>query len=343
MSTEIRRDDSFRTAIKNQKRRLSATKLPTFSPERRKSSIMHADLKAVQLEMAGERRKSRSGSLPDIKVLKFHDHNEAEEDSELIQEKVVASEAGSSPDLRRIESPPPPPPPPQTPFEDDNTENKSPPMPLSQAAPPLTQTSTRPQTPPNPTKLDLPLQIKREKSPNLMQQQRPQSPSSPLGQRPQSPYTPKRPSPLVIQQKSPGSSNNLHTIPLTPGSPSLARSKSPVPPDSPLLSSSRTPTSPVVKRARELRRAGSFRRSLERSRERSKSRADQAAREKEKEHVEEVSFSIRRHLGGRQGWKIMPEAMGATLNPEAVKAVVGMIKEMELSGHQIPERITIRV
>ena len=55
-----------------QKRRLSATKLPT-PPERRKSSIVHADLKAVAIEVNGggdngRRKESRSGSLPDIQV-----------------------------------------------------------------------------------------------------------------------------------------------------------------------------------------------------------------------------------------------------------------------------------
>ena len=56
--------------------------------------------------------------------------------------------------------------------------------------------------------------------------------------------------------------------PTTPDSPSLLRAAtssaaaraSPVPPDSPLLSGDATaPESPMVKRARELRRAGSFR------------------------------------------------------------------------------------
>ena len=56
----------------------------------------------------------------------------------------------------------------------------------------------------------------------------------------------------------------------------------------------------------------------------------------------EVSFAIRKHLTGRAGWKIMPEA-GGTLKPEALMKVVGMIKEMELKGHSVPERITIRV
>ena len=61
-----------------QKHRLSATKLPT-PPERRKSSIVHADLKAVALEVNGgadshngRRKESRSGSLPDIQVGENH-------------------------------------------------------------------------------------------------------------------------------------------------------------------------------------------------------------------------------------------------------------------------------
>ena len=68
------------SSLPPQKRRLSATKLPT-PPERRKSSVVHADLKAVALEVViggggpnsehsndGRRKESRSGSLPDIQV-----------------------------------------------------------------------------------------------------------------------------------------------------------------------------------------------------------------------------------------------------------------------------------
>ena len=60
--------------------------------------------------------------------------------------------------------------------------------------------------------------------------------------------------------------------------------------------------------------------------------------------AEELCFSIRKHLGGRTGWKIMPETASATsMKPDALMRVVGMIKDMELNGHAIPERITIRV
>ena len=83
---------------------------------------------------------------------------------------------------------------------------------------------------------------------------------------------------------------------------------------------------------------------MERSRERSLTREAAAAEEEEELAAakREVSFAIRKHLTGRAGWKIMPEA-GGTLKPEALMKVVGMIKEMELKGHSVPERITIRV
>ncbi len=59
----------------------------------------------------------------------------------------------------------------------------------------------------------------------------------------------------------------------------------------------------------------------------------------------EVSFAIRKHLGNKQGWKIMPEGDSGpkAFHPESLKRVVGMIKEMELKGHAVPERITIKV
>ena len=66
--------------------------------------------------------------------------------------------------------------------------------------------------------------------------------------------------------------------------------------------------------------------------------------EDERDSLEkELSFSIRRHLGGRQGWKIMPDEDMSLCSKDALQKVVGMIKEMELKGHVIPERITIKV
>lgn len=58
----------------------------------------------------------------------------------------------------------------------------------------------------------------------------------------------------------------------------------------------------------------------------------------------EVSFAVRPSLGARKGWKIMPEAGGDAIeDPELLRRVVEMIKEMEFSGHAVPERITIKV
>ena len=58
----------------------------------------------------------------------------------------------------------------------------------------------------------------------------------------------------------------------------------------------------------------------------------------------EVSFAVRPSLGARKGWKIMPEAGGDAIeDPELLSRVVERIKEMEFSGHAVPERITIKV
>ena len=52
-------------------------------------------------------------------------------------------------------------------------------------------------------------------------------------------------------------------------------------------------------------------------------------------------------MGGRKGWMIMPDNGGGTEedggDPDALQRVVEMIKEMELCGHAVPERITIKV
>jgi len=61
----------------------------------------------------------------------------------------------------------------------------------------------------------------------------------------------------------------------------------------------------------------------------------------------ELSFAVRPALGGRKGWMIMPDNGGGTEedggDPDALQRVVEMIKEMELCGHAVPERITIKV
>merc|ERR1719228_403404 len=125
------------------------------------------------------------------------------------------------------------------------------------------------------------------------------------------------------------------------------RAITPVPQDSPLLHP--RALSPCVQRARsfnkDLRRAASFRAAKERSCSRNSSAANSRQGSPEPAPAvasAEVSFSIKRALGARKGWKIMTED-GESLDSNALRAVVGMIKEIEYQGLAVPERITIRV
>ena len=139
------------------------------------------------------------------------------------------------------------------------------------------------------------------------------------------------------------------------------RRGSPIPPDSPLLN--KTPASPQLQRARqihrELSRARHFRASRESSRQASRQGSRQGSRcstpargsrASSPVHVNksmgELSFAIRPAIGGRKGWMIMPDGEDAApsdSDPEALQRVVEMIRDMELSGHAVPERITIKV
>ena len=49
---------------------------------------------------------------------------------------------------------------------------------------------------------------------------------------------------------------------------------------------------------------------------------------------QEVSFSIKRSLGARKGWKIMADD-GYILDGSALKTVVGMIKDMECQVNKL--------
>jgi len=128
------------------------------------------------------------------------------------------------------------------------------------------------------------------------------------------------------------------------------RAMTPVPQDSPLLHP--RALSPCVQRARsfnkDLRRAASFRAAKERSCSRNSSAANSRQGSPEPAPAvaatssAEVSFSIKRALGARKGWKIMTED-GESLDSNALRAVVGMIKDIEYQGLAVPERITIRV
>ena len=136
--------------------------------------------------------------------------------------------------------------------------------------------------------------------------------------------------------------------------PTSALKKSPVPPDSPLLRPS-TPQSPGSRRARELqreaRRARNFRASLDRSGSRSRGGTpvpQGSAGTTKKLAGGELSFSIKPSVGGRKGWKIMPENAPAEssqseTDPEILQRVIDMIHEMEFSGRTVPERITLKV
>ena len=81
--------------------------------------------------------------------------------------------------------------------------------------------------------------------------------------------------------------------------------------------------------------------------------------EKASDQNQEVSFSIKRALGSRKGWKILAED-GNSIDGSALRTVVGMIKDMETQvstfrsnqrkvktffskGFAVPERISIRM
>ena len=123
--------------------------------------------------------------------------------------------------------------------------------------------------------------------------------------------------------------------------------KSPLPPDSPLLRPS-TPQSPASRRARELQREAKKARNFRNSRSGSRSRGGTPvpnAACKKPLTGSELSFSIKPSVGGRKGWKIMPESGGAEpeTDPEILQRVIDMIHEMEFSGRTVPERITLKV
>jgi hypothetical protein len=131
----------------------------------------------------------------------------------------------------------------------------------------------------------------------------------------------------------------------------IPRKKSPVPPDSPLLRPS-TPQSPSSRRARDIqreaRRAKNFRASLDRSGSRSRDGTPARAGTPSKLAMPlvpgEMSFSVKPSVGGRKGWKIMPEsAVGGDPDPDILQKVIDLIHEMEFSGKSVPERITLKV
>jgi len=278
--SDIQREESFRSAIKNQKRRLSATKVEKRNSLTPDAGFPNPPARAIPLVLK-QRRDSmtpprRDGATPP----RFRDTPPTSNRSTPARTTEPISihkseQDGSQPDIR---------------LEFWNIEELSP---LSTPA-----TSPRP-----------------------------------------SPRNSPSPTPVVIAR--------------TPSrSPSPRPLNSPVPPGSPLLSPHTI--SPALKRARsfnkDLRRAANFRAQRDRSCSRNSSRVSSrcVSPEPEPEPVvvnnipQEVSFTIKRTLGTRKGWKIMPEE-GGEVEGAALKKVVNMIKDIEFQGFAVPERITIKM
>lgn len=160
-------------------------------------------------------------------------------------------------------------------------------------------------------------------------------------------------SPLSTPSGTPAHSRSPSPFDLRPRSPSRSPSPrhlhSPLPQDSPLLSP--RPMSPALKRAKsfnkEMRRCASFRAAREKSLSRNSSavnsrNASPEGRTASPAASQDVSFSIKRTLGARKGWKIMADD-GQPIEGPALKTVVGMIKDLEYQGFSVPERITIKM
>jgi len=160
-------------------------------------------------------------------------------------------------------------------------------------------------------------------------------------------------SPLSTPSATPAHSRSPSPFDLRPRTPSRSpsprRLHSPLPQDSPLLSP--RPMSPALKRAKsfnkEMRRCASFRAAREKSLSRNSSAVNSRntspeARIASPAASQDVSFSIKRTLGARKGWKIMADD-GQPIEGPALKTVVGMIKDMEYQGFSVPERITIKM
>merc|ERR1712106_400563 len=153
-------------------------------------------------------------------------------------------------------------------------------------------------------------------------------------------------SPLSTPAGSPPRSPSPYGLcPRSPSrSPSPRVTHSPVPRDSPLLHPHSA--SPALKRAKsfnkELRRARSFRTAREKSASRNNSAVNSRSASPCKDDEQEVSFSIKRALGSRKGWKIMADD-GHSIDGLALKTVVSMIKDMEFQVNNWPRRASVNI
>jgi len=269
MSTDIQREESFRTALRNQKRRLSATEKKTVTEATRKSLL--GNLKTRD-SLTPPRRDlltpPRTSSTPSRKSQNRMGDCVAS-DQDVSNENSCPNSKQSTPDIR-LE------------FWDINE-------------------------------------------------------LSPLS------------TPAVSRSPSPF---DLHDLQLS-RSPSPRNIRSPLPPNSPLLSPHRA--SPQLKKVqsfnKELRRARSFRNAREKSASRNSSAANSRCSSpcpetillKNKPYQQEVSFSIKKSFGSRKGWKIMPDDGHHDIDASALQSVVSIIKDMEVKGFAVPERISIKI
>ncbi|CAB4068958.1 unnamed protein product [Lepeophtheirus salmonis] len=64
------------------------------------------------------------------------------------------------------------------------------------------------------------------------------------------------------------------------------------------------------------------------------------------EHLSKITFLIKRSTFGRTGWKVMPEDIDIDMNrlPDSLLAnIMGILREAELSGKAVPEKITLNL
>lgn len=158
---------------------------------------------------------------------------------------------------------------------------------------------------------------------------------------------PKKNTNLITQSES---VPNLNTkSPTTPESPMR---KTPIPANSPLLTPHKHNTNTNLERVktynRNLRRARSFRAQRERSYDNTGLRegrcnSTSAGTAPPMPMPKEVSFTIRKSQFGRRGWKVMPEdnLNLRHVNGDIIDKVMCTIRDFELSGRAVPERMTL--
>lgn len=159
--------------------------------------------------------------------------------------------------------------------------------------------------------------------------------------------------PAVSRSPSPFDLRDISNTVNISRSPSPRMCRSPLPPNSPLLTPQRA-LSPALNRVKsfnkDLRRARSFRNAREKSSSRNSSAANSRCSSpcpegalRGQKTSQEVSFSIKKSFGSRKGWKIMPDDEQQNIDASALKSVVSIIKDMELNGFAVPERISIKI